>query len=204
MQDLLLYLLLGAVTCTIGAVPLGLVNLSVVDEAVNTTVRKSMAIAFGAAFIEILFALAALFAGAALDNTLSGSLVVKGFVFAILLLAGLWFLLKKNKPIQIKNGLQSYAFVKGAFLNLISIQVLLFWMIAITILSVRNILPDSKGQVILFISGVWLAKIMVLRAYAILAKRVLAKSKTISKQINLIIGIILILAAIFQLLRFGV
>ncbi|MDB4583102.1 hypothetical protein N9164_08115 [Draconibacterium sp.] len=61
-ENAFIYLLIGALICTIGAVPFGLVNLSVVDMAVSTNIRKSMSVAYGGAVIEIVFALAALFA----------------------------------------------------------------------------------------------------------------------------------------------
>ncbi len=59
----ILFLLIGALATTIGAVPFGLANLSVVDVAIKANIRKSMSVAFGAAIIEIVFALTALLAG---------------------------------------------------------------------------------------------------------------------------------------------
>ncbi len=198
----ILFLLIGALATTIGAVPFGLVNLSVVDVAINVNIRKSMSVAFGAAIIEILFALTALLAGSLLNNLIEGNSVVKYSVLVVLVFSGVFFWFKKNK-VEIKdNKSSSNGFLKGAVLNLISIQVLLFWIIAIAFLSLRNLVPASLLQMVLFVVGVWLAKMAVLWGYAILARKVAEKSALLSAHINRIIGGLLVLAAFFQFMKF--
>lgn len=201
-ENTLIYLFIGALVCTIGAVPLGLVNLSVVNVAVNTNIRKSMSVAFGAAIIEILFALAALFTGTLLENVLRGNIWFKIIVSGVLFAAGILFWFKKSKGTSQKIKPNSHGFLKGALLNFISIQVLLFWIVAVTFLTVRNILPTSFVQVFLFIIGVWIAKMAVLRIYAIPAKKVITKSQMLSQNINRIMGVMLIIIAFIQFLKF--
>ena len=195
------YFLIGAAACAIGAVPFGLVNLSVVDVAINTNIRKSMPVAFGAAVVEILFALTALLAGTLFGNILGGNNWIKFGVLAVLLAAGIYFWFKKNGTKSKESNGNPNGFFKGALLNLISVQVLLFWMVAITFLSVRDLIPASLLQFILFIVGVWLAKMTVLRSYAILGSKVVEKSQIISQNINRIIGVILVLVAVIQLIK---
>jgi len=198
----ILFLLIGALATTIGAVPFGLVNLSVADVAIKVNIRKSLPIAFGAAIIEILFAVTALLAGSLLNNLIEGNSTVKYGVLAILLFSGVFFWFKKNKAEISENKSISNGFLKGAVLNLISIQVLLFWMVAIAFLSVKNLVPASALQMLLFVVGVWLAKVAVLWGYAILARKVTEKSAILSANINRIIGALLILAAVFQFIKF--
>ena len=201
-DNTLIYLFIGALVCTVGAVPFGLVNLSVVNVAVTSNIRKSMSIAFGAAIIEIVFALAALFAGTLLQNVLNGSVWIKIIISGVLFSAGVFFWFRKSGEVSQKTNRNSNGFLKGALLNFISIQVLLFWIVAVTFLSVRNIIPTSFVQVFLFIIGVWIAKMTVLRVYAILAKKVIEKSQMLSQNINRIMGVMLIIIAFIQLLKF--
>lgn len=200
-ESSVIYLFLGAATCVIGAVPLGLVNLSVVQVSASTNIQKSMPLAFGAALVEILFALFALFAGSLFKDVLTQSIGVKVIIMVVFLLAGIYFLYKKEVKVYQNLKRNSSGFFVGVLLNLFSIQVLLFWVLTITFLSVRNFLPTSVGQIILFISGIWIAKLSVLRIYALLAKRVLAKSEIVSQNINRIIGVMLIVIALLQLLK---
>jgi hypothetical protein len=95
----------------------------------------------------------------------------------------------------------SFGFLKGVFLNLISIQVLLFWLIAVSYLSVRDLFPTTFSQGLLFVIGVWLGKLAVLRVYAVLGKKVAAHSQILSKNINRIIGSVLMLVALIQLMK---
>lgn len=199
---LISYFFIGTAACTIGALPLGLVNLSVADVAIKVNIRKSMSVAFGAAIVEILFALTALLAGSLLSNLIEANSVVKFSVLAVLLFSGVFFWFKKNKVEITENQSTSNGFLKGAAMNLISIQVLLFWMLAIAFLSLKNLVPSSVLQMVLFVGGVWLAKVVVLWGYAILARKVAEKSAVFSANINRIIGGLLVLAALFQFMKF--
>lgn len=201
LNNSILFLLIGIIATTIGAVPFGLVNLSVVDVAINTNIRKSMSVAFGAAVVEIMFALTALLAGTLFGDILGGNNWIKFGVLTVLLAAGIYFWFKKNGTKSKENIGISNGFLKGALLNLISVQVLLFWMVAVTFLSVHDLIPVSLPQFVLFIVGVWLAKMAVLRGYAILGSKVVEKSQIISQNINRIIGVILVLVAVIQFVK---
>ena len=91
----LIYLFIGALLVTIGGLPFGLVNLSVLDVAINQNVRKSMVIAHGAAVVEIIFALIALLAGTVLSGYFNGNILVKYIVLAVLVVSGIYFLLPR-------------------------------------------------------------------------------------------------------------
>jgi threonine/homoserine/homoserine lactone efflux protein len=93
----ILILLIGALATTIGAVPLGLVNLSVADMAIKVNIRQSMSLAFGAAIIEILFAVTAQQAGSLLSHLIEANSELKYSVLAILLFSGVSFWFKKVK-----------------------------------------------------------------------------------------------------------
>lgn len=198
----MIFLFLGSAICVIGAVPFGLVNLSVVKVAASANIQKSMPIAFGAAVVEILFALFALFAGSFFKDVLTENIWVKVFIMFVLFIAGVYFLFKKEVSVYQNLNRKSSGFLVGVLLNLGSIQVLIFWILAITFLSVRNYLPVSFWQILFFITGIWMAKMAVLRLYAVLAKKVLAQSETLSQNLNRIIGMVLIMVAFLQFLRF--
>ncbi|PKP02206.1 MAG: hypothetical protein CVU14_03915 [Bacteroidetes bacterium HGW-Bacteroidetes-9] len=197
----ILFLLIGAVATFIGAVPFGLVNLSVADVAIKVNICKSMSVAFGAAIVEILFAVTALLAGSLINNLIEANSAIKYSVLAVLFFSGVFFWFKKNKTKITENKSSSKGFLKGVVLNLISIQVLLFWLVAIAFLSVKNLVPASALQMVLFVVGVWLAKVAVLWGYAILARKVAEKSASLSSNINRIIGALLVFVALIQLMK---
>ena len=198
---LFIYLFIGAFACTIGAIPFGLVNLSVVESTLKKNTRRAMNIAQGASLVEVLFALASLLAGAWLSRYLNGSILTKFMVFTVLLFFGIWFWFKKNNSAIKSNKESSMGFFKGILLNLLSVQVLLFWLFTFAVLSAKHLLPSTLIQILLFISGVWLAKMIVLRLYAFLAVKVVSRATALSSNINRVIGVILATVSILQLIK---
>jgi len=199
--NLLIYLIVALATTTVGAVPLGLVNLSVLDSALKNDKRGATQIAYGASVVEVFFALTSLLAGAKLSPFFEGNPVVRYFVFAVLLVSGLFFWFKTNKRTTRKQPGKSFGFLKGVLLNIVSIQVLLFWLLAATVLSAKQWLPGTFQEVLLFLSGVWLAKMGVLKGYAFLAKIVATHAEKFSANTNRIIGIVLLVVAIVQFIK---
>ena len=193
-------LILGIVTAIIGALPFGLVNLTVLNVSFEQGNRAALKIAHGAAIVEILFGLTAIIAGSLLATHIEGNQVISYFIVGVLLIGGLFFLIKKQRTgTARKTGYPG--FLKGIFLNLVSLQVFLFWILAITFLSSRQLLQYDFLSVLLFISGIWLGKMIVLLLYMNLSKRILTKSRVISKNINTIIGLVLFGMAFIQVLK---
>ena len=199
--NLLIYLIVALAATTVGAVPLGLVNLSVMDATLKNDTQGATQIAHGASVIEVFFALASLLAGAKLSPFFESNPVVRYFVFGVLLVSGLFFWFKTNKE-KIREGTQkSFSFLKGVLLNIVSIQVLLFWLLAATVLSAKQLLPVTFSEVLFFLSGVWLAKMGVLKGYAFLAKKVATHAEKFSANTNRIIGVVLLVVAIVQFIK---
>jgi hypothetical protein len=118
----------------------------------------------------------------------------------VLILGGIFFILKKqSKSDPRETG--SSGFFKGILLNLVSIQVFLFWILAIAFLSSRELLQYDLVSILLFVSGTWLGKMAVLWLYMNLSNKILSSSRIISKNINTIIGIVLFGIAFFQILK---
>jgi threonine/homoserine/homoserine lactone efflux protein len=185
----------------IGAVPFGLVNLSVIDATIKSGSREAMGVAHGASVVEVLFALSSILAGTTLSPFFEGNPIVKYIVSAVLVISGLFFWFKKNKKNASLKQKKSFGFYKGVLLNIVSIQVLLFWLLAATLLSAKQLLPATFPEVMLFLAGVWLAKMGVLRIYAVMALKVFGRTEIISANINRIIGVVLLSVSVIQFIK---
>lgn len=197
--DQLSIFITGILAAVLGAVPFGLVNLSVLDVSLNRGNKDALNIAHGAAFVEVAYGLIAIFAGGAFSKLMDGNPVINYMIIIILIISGMVFFIKKQQA-RTSGDRKYFGFMKGAFLNLISFQVFLFWMLAITYLSSRGLMRYDALSVILFIAGIWLGKMAVLILYMLLSKRIFAHSQILSRNINRIIGSILFGVAIFQAL----
>ncbi len=155
-------------TAIIGALPFGLVNLSVLDMAFHKNRHTALKVAHGASWIEVLYGILALLAGTIIAKAIENSPMVKYTAVLIPLFAGLFFLFKKGDQPDLHNNKQGY--LKGIVLNLLSVQVLLYWVVAITWLKTSYLPEITPGFIILFIVSVWAGKMGVLWLYAPLCK----------------------------------
>ena len=197
----LLYIIPLAILVTIiGAVPLGLVNLTVLDASYRKGKVAAMYISHGAALIEVLFGLTALMAGSLIGQFTRNHQFVHTLVLILPAIIGVVFLMKKNRSETNIIGKQQ-GFLRGMMLNLVSIQVFLYWLFAMTYLNTvwnpdYNILSLS-----LFAAGIWLGKMGVLWAYALFSRKIFTRMGFLSRNINRIIGIVLLLTVFLQLIK---
>lgn len=194
------YLFIGFAACTVGALPFGIVNLTVLDETLRKGSRTALNIAHGAAIVEVVFGLVAILTGGIIESYINDNAFINYFILGLFIVAGIVFFFNK-KRIDFPDKSHFTGFLKGVFLNLISIQVFLFWIIAIAFLSTKDLGPTDSVSILIFLIGIWLGKMMVLWSYAILSKNIIAKSQKLSNNMNRIIGIILFSVAIIQVIK---
>ncbi|MDZ7738095.1 MAG: LysE family transporter [Bacteroidales bacterium] len=183
-----------------GAIPLGLVNLSVMDIAYREGKAKSMQLAAGAGMVEILYGLAAILAGTVIQKYVDNNVIIRYAVIILLGAAGVFFILK-GKEHKKERKIKVPYFLRGAVLNLISIQVLLYWIVAVAALQPYIAFPALSPEILLFITGIFTGKILVLYVYALSGEKLLDKWQLIALNINRIIGTILLIAMIFQIVK---
>jgi hypothetical protein len=161
---------------------------------------SAMKIAHGAAWMEVAFGFISLLAGSLIGRAIHDNTVFQYLAIIIPAVAGVFFFFKKNKS-QSDNSKQNHGFIKGALLNLISIQVLLYWLIAMAYISTRWLPEINLVSILLFTSGIWMGKMAVLWIYAFFSKTILAKSKFLEDNINRAIGFVLMLSVLLQMIK---
>jgi hypothetical protein len=81
MIEITFHFVLGFIAAVIGAVPFGLVNLSVVDNTLNRGERAAFLVSAGATLIEIVFVLLAVFLGSRLSVYIQNNRWIEFFIF---------------------------------------------------------------------------------------------------------------------------
>ncbi len=200
MDIILLHFLYGAITCIIGALPFGLVNLSVVDISINKSENEAITFSLGASFIEILFALAGIISGQQLIKNIKDNVFIEIGIISILLFSSIYFFTKKYKPGN-NPKYEIPLLFKGMFFNLISLQVLLYWFLAIAFLESNVKIQFDIFCTVGFLVGVGLGKMLTLLFYRLISRKIKQKASSISKRINQAIGVLLIFVAIFQIIK---
>ncbi|MGC9342101.1 MAG: LysE family transporter [Bacteroidales bacterium] len=195
--------LLAIVITIIGAVPLGLVNLSVLRASFEKSRSEAMAISRGAAFVEIIFGLSAYFIGDFLSNYLETHTIVYTAIILLPALVGIFFIIsnKRTRKNTEENQYKQRGFIKGLILNLVSLQVFLYWILAMAYLNTIVEL-DFRGLTLAgFIAGVWAGKMAVLLGYAFFSRLIMGRISFLTNHMNRVIGTVLILTTFIQLIK---
>ncbi len=200
MNEIVFHFALGFFAAIIGAVPFGLVNLSVVDSTLSRGERAAFMVSAGATLIEVVFVLLAVFLGSRLAGYIENNQWIEFFILLVLLAAGISFFLRRNKDSDKKMFIMP-AFLKGMFLNILSVQVLLYWFIALAYLQANDQIVFTQECIVSFTLAVALGKMLTLLFYRLLAKKIKSKSSVIARKINYIIGTIMVGLAAVQLLK---
>ncbi len=200
MNEVILHFALGLIAAVIGAAPFGLVNLSVVDSTLSRGERAAFLVSAGATLIEIIFVLLAIFMGSRLAGYIENNQWIDFFILLVLLTAGISFFLRKNKGTDEKAFIMP-AVVKGMFLNILSVQVLLYWFVAVAFLQANSQIVFTRECMISFTLAVALGKMLTLLFYRLLAKKIKSKSTVIARKVNYIIGTIMVGVAAVQLVK---
>ena len=202
----LFYLLIGFIASVIAAVPPGAANIVIVKNSNQKRFSTVLQLIIGAGVGELLLALFALYFTMRINTFFQQNSWIQIVVFSLFLLIGLYFLVKNNLPnLKVKTALkkiQIHAFLKGFTLAFINPPVLIFWVIAITIIQ-KNILHvsdmSSLSVLLLFFLGVLLGKTGTLYVYSLFGKKAARKE---NKNMQRLIGIALVLVGVVQSVRF--
>jgi len=194
--------IIAVIITIIGAVPFGLVNLSVLDVSYRRGTGIAMRLSHGAAIVEVAFGLAALTAGGLIAHAIRSSPVIYYLVLAIPAMAGVWFLLK-GRHRQPEDANRKPGFFRGMLLNLVSIQVLFYWMLAMTYLLAIREFEYNLFNIVFFATGIWLGKMGVLWLYATFSKKIFCSMGFLARNLNRVIGVVLLLTVVIQLVKQG-
>jgi len=196
----LIYFAIGFIVTVIGALPFGLVNLSVLNESINQRSKQALQIAYGASLVEVAYGIIAFFAGSLLMNFISSNTIVKGAAIGLIALTAIFFLLKKEHQVK-QNELKANGFLKGIILNLLSVQVLIYWIVAITVTLSLYLSRFGHENSWFILAGIWPGKMAVLWMYKKLGERVNGLENRLSRNMNQIIGGVLLVVAFIQIIK---
>ncbi|GAB5401590.1 MAG: hypothetical protein Aureis2KO_31750 [Aureisphaera sp.] len=203
------YSIIGLIMAALGGAAPGASNLAVIKTTTKDSFEKGMQIAIGAGLGEMMLAFMALCYSSFLSNFFQMNTWIQVSFMVLFLIAGMVFLMngkiawpkKPKKPIQVSNS----KLATGFALSVLNPPVLLFWILGISITQ-KHLIPLSDMSPIsvltLFFLGVFLGKIAILYLYAKLGKEWGRKEKSDPTKLNRMIGIVLIVLASVQGIRF--
>ena len=152
----LLHLFLGLVAGILVTIPLGPVNLLVVNTMVNKNLRAAMILASAASIMELLKPLLAIYFSWLITRHIESNMYIQLTVVLIFVLIGLYFMLKKNtSPEAENNRIEMPESIKGVLISFLNIPALPFWIFIVAYCESTVGFDFSISTVGLFLAGVF-------------------------------------------------
>lgn len=196
-------LAVGLLVSFLGQLPIGYINLIALKTAINQSIKKAMLFALGVTMVELLYLYVLMYS---LHWIFENSFVYQSIqtitaIVFIVLGCRSFLKWKKNNFIQ-NNTSKSYhqnAFLNGVFLSSINLAQFPFWILWTSYLINIKWLPTATNQYPLFIFGTGLGTFLGILVYIIGGKYLLQSMKKIATNLELLIAIFFIVAAVFQI-----
>ncbi|HMK25955.1 MAG TPA: LysE family transporter [Chitinophagaceae bacterium] len=187
----------------LGQLPFGNMNLTATQLAVQEGYKQAWKYALGIVLIEMIYLRLAL---TAMDWIVEHKLVfiIMGWLTVVVFLAlGIFSLIMARRQTGEKKGLllnnKLDRFLLGVSISAINPVQIPFWFIWSTQLIQGKILHTTFFDFNLFTAGAGIGSVTGLAVYIYGGKWVIAKMKASNKQLNTFMGIVFILAALWQL-----
>ncbi len=193
------FLFIGFFAAIIGAIPPGASNLAVIKTSAREDVRQALKIGYGAGLGEVLLAFTAMSFGMVVQDFFTMHIWIQFFVVFALIVAGIVLVWSKPKE-QKKIRSFSSKYATGFFLSLINPPVLIYWVVACSMLHKSFALSDMSTTpiLLLFFGGVFLGKVITLYGYSRLGHLLQNRKENFKESVNKVVGIALLSIALLQ------
>ncbi len=201
-MNYILHLFLGLVAGILGTIPLGPVNLLVINTSVSKNLRAAMVLASAASIMELIKPLLAIYFSWLITRHIQSNMYIQLTVILAFLLIGSYFLLRKNTSHIIENNRKEVPeFLKGILISFLNLAALPFWIFVVAYCESTVGFDFSISTVGTFLAGVFLGRYGTLWIYARISRYISEKSSVIGLWIDRIIAILFFVLAIIQAFR---
>ncbi len=200
-MNLIWYFIFGVLATFVGAIPLGTVNLSVINTTLKQNARSAMKIAIAAGVAEILLSLFALHCSTAFTKFIDMHQWIQISIVFVLMIIGVVLFLKKEQDATDKKSRFSSKYGTGFILGLLNPPVIIYWILAISYIDMNAAPLNMKSpltSLFVFFSGVYLGKILTLYLYSRLSIIIKNRVQNIAQSINKVMGVLLVVIGILQ------
>ena len=200
MQELFWHFFIGFTVSFVGSLPVGTVNLAVIQTTVNSNFRAGFYFSLGATIVELIYsAIAIKFIAYLLDNR-SVEIFIQIVSIPVFIVLAILYLRKEESAVSTEiKGRKS--FYNGLFIGLLNPLQIPFWIAYGSYLLSNNWIKNDVYLINIFIAGISLGTLLVLTLIAFLSKRLVSSMELKTKLVNRIIGWVLIALAVYQLIK---
>lgn len=204
MSELLRVFFTGMLISLLGALPLGTLNVTAMQIAVQENSRNAIQFSLGVALVEILYVRISLKGmNWVMENQRIFNILEWCTVVLFIILAVISFLTARKsrdqKNILLKNNINR--FFLGLTMSAINPVQIPFWFIWSTYLLSNQFLKSTAWQFNIYTAGIGAGTLAALALFIFAGKWVVNKLNASHRVINIVVGIIFLVSAIVQLYR---
>ena len=194
--------LFGVVFSTLGAVPPGLINLSVAERTMTRGFRPGVMVALGAALTQLLYTFIAVYF---IDIIIKNAIITETINWAacfIFLGLGLFYLFKKSSSVKpSKTTSDSKHFGYGIAIAAMNMLIIPTWIFIAIWLKGNGFDFIAIKEILLISLGSGVGAMLVFIGYVRLSGYILKRMSSVVKYTNRFLGIIFISLAAYQIVR---
>ena len=183
----------------LGSIPVGVLNLTILDIGLRKQFHQVLLFGLAAAFIEYGQGFIALKFSSLFHANPNLEFYIDIIAIPVFFVLGIIYLRKHGKPPTLKNEISD--FKKGLLLSIVNPLAIPFWVIWGTIANNKGWLIMENVSIALFTLGISAGTFLTLILYGIAAKKIITKLTFVNKRINQIIGWTLIILGIIQVVK---
>jgi len=196
------YLLVGMISCFIGTIPFGPINLTVVKTTVDHNRLRGTEVAFAASIIEILQALIAISFGMVISSYLESNIAIKIILALVFIVLAVFIYIRESKPVFSAIDIQQESFFKkGLLIATLNPQAVPFWIFALATISQYFDFEYVGVYLACFLLGVFAGKLIALYGFVIASDYLKSHLQKSSKMVNRLLAGILLLIGLSQASR---
>ena len=193
------HLAIGLVASFIGSLPLGVLNLTVMDIAINKKKRDVLYFALGAAGIEFFQALVAVKFSSWFLSKPSLDMDFNIIVIPVFLALSIYYFRKSRKKLKEKKSTRELSsFNKAVILSVINPLCIPFWIFYSTYFNSLGLIIFENYYIILFAAGISAGSFLALLTFGRVSRYIISKIKVLNLWIDQIIGAVFLCLFIFQ------
>lgn len=202
MQEFFWHFFIGFVVSFLGSIPIGTVNLAVIQTTVNSNFKSGFYFSLGATIVELIYsAIAIKFIAFLLDNKSVDIFIQIFSVPVFIVLAVMYF--RKGEPEmgvnqEIKRGKNFY---NGLVIGLVNPLQIPFWIAYGSYLLSNDWIRNEEALINVFIVGISLGTLLILTLIAFLSKKLVSVFELKTRLINKFIAGVLIVLALYQIIK---
>jgi threonine/homoserine/homoserine lactone efflux protein len=183
----------------LGSIPVGVLNLTIVDIGLRKSFKQVLLFAAASALIEYGQGFIALKFSSLFEANQNLEFYIDLIATPVFFILGIIYLRKHGKPQKKEETISD--FKKGLLLSIVNPLAIPFWVVWGTVGLSKSWLTMSNTSIGIFTLGISMGTFATLLLYGLAAKAIIKRIEIVNQRINQIIGWVLIILGFIQLFK---